>query len=374
MKSIWLSLVVVVFASSHLPADDALDAKRAKATAGSIGEQYRSNPDDKKVAINWLNGTFQEIAELMDSSPEEAEKKLAAAKRFLKDLKPESADGKSLLTQGKQIVTNFEENLVLLRTSLKDIEQQLDEKPEGAAQWQKYSRKLSMEISPIARIEPDKAEQLLDTAKTRVAKLKEVVTEKAAKTQIATIEKMFPALTRVIDHGHRLAELIGKKAPDIDIEDWVNGDPLTASDLKGKVVLLDFWSIWCGPCVTTFPYLREWQEKYSSKGLVIIGMTRYYNYKWDDEAGKPVRGKEKEEVSHSAEQDMLKRFAELHHLQHRFAIQTEGHSLAEDLAVQGIPQAVVIDRQGVVRLIRVGSGPKNANTIHDTIEKLLAAE
>ena len=69
---------------------------------------------------------------------------------------------------------------------------------------------------------------------------------------------------------------------------------------------------------------------------------------------------------------MLKQFAEFHHLQHRFAIQTEGHSAAEDFAVRGIPQAVVIDRQGVVRLIRVGSGSRNAKAIHDIIEKLLA--
>ena len=101
-------------------------------------------------------------------------------------------------------------------------------------------------------------------------------------------------------------------------------------------------------------------------------MTEYYNFKWDDDTGKPVRGKEKDEVSHEDEQVMLKHFAEFHRLQHRFAIQTEGHFVKADFAIKGIPQAVVIDRQGVVRLIRVGSGSKNAKAIHDTIEKLLA--
>lgn len=372
MKSFWLSLIVVAFAWNSLKADEAPKAGTTKAEAVSAAEQYQNNPDDKEAFTAWLNETFKEISDLMEPAPEDAERKLAAAKEFLSDLKPESSAGKSQLTRAKLIVVNYEGTLALLRVSLADVEKQLEEKPADATRWQKYGRKLSMEISPIARIEPDKAEELLNAAKERVEKLKEAASEKAVKTQIESLERLFPSITRSIEHGRELAKLIGTKAPAMEIEDWANGDPLTVGDLKGNVVLLDFWAIWCGPCIATFPHLREWQEKYADKGLVIVGMTRYYNYKWDDEAGKPVRGKEKGEVSREDEQAMLKRFAEHHRLHHRFAIQTEDHELANELAVQGIPQAVVIDRQGVVRLIRVGSGSKNAKAIHDMIEKLLA--
>lgn len=372
MKSFSLMFVVIVLAFGSLKAADPPKADAARGEAASAAEQYANNPDDTKAFTAWLNETFKEISELMDTAPEDAEKKLSAAKEFVGSLKPESAAGKSNLTRAKLIATNYEQTLALSRVPLVDLEKQVDDKPNDLALLQKYSRKVMMEISPIARIEPAKAEELLNVAKERTEKLKEAATEKGAKTLIESLERSFVSLARSIEHGRELAALIGQKAPALNIEDWANGSPLTADDLKGKVVLLDFWAIWCGPCVATFPHLREWQEKYSDKGLVIVGMTRYYNYKWDEEAGKPARGKEKDEVSHEDEQAMLKHFAEFHRLQHRFAIQTEDHSLADDLAVKGIPQAVVIDRQGIVRLIRVGSGSKNAKAIHDMIEKLLA--
>lgn len=372
MKSFCLPIVVIVIFLSCVRADASAKQEPATSESVSAAEQLKNNPDDLKAFTAWFNETFKEISELMDSAPDDAEKKLAAAKEFVAGLKPESAAGRSQLTRAKLFVINYEETLALSRVSLADLERQVDEKPDDLALLRKYSRKVSLEINPIARTDPEKAEALLKTVKERVEKLKDAATEKAAKTLLEQIERGFPAFVRNIEHGHALAALIGKPAPKWNVEDWANGSPLSAEELKGKVVLLDFWAIWCGPCVATFPHLREWQEKYSDKGLVIIGMTRYYNYKWDDDAGKPVRGKEKDEVSHEDEQVMLKHFAELHHLQHRFAIQTEGHSVAEDLAVRGIPQAVVIDRQGIVRLIRVGSGSKNAKAIHDMIEKLLA--
>lgn len=54
--------------------------------------------------------------------------------------------------------------------------------------------------------------------------------------------------------------------------EWLNSPPLTLASLKGQVVLLDFWTYSCINCIRTLPYLRAWHEKYSSKGLVIIGV------------------------------------------------------------------------------------------------------
>jgi thiol-disulfide isomerase/thioredoxin len=53
---------------------------------------------------------------------------------------------------------------------------------------------------------------------------------------------------------------------------WINSDPLTLAGLKGKVVLVDFWTYSCINCVRTLPYLRAWYEKYKDKGLVIVGV------------------------------------------------------------------------------------------------------
>ena len=65
----------------------------------------------------------------------------------------------------------------------------------------------------------------------------------------------------------------GPKAPEIIPGGvWFNSEPLKLSELKGKVVLIDFWTYTCINCQRTFPYLRAWHEKYSDKGLVTIGV------------------------------------------------------------------------------------------------------
>jgi thiol-disulfide isomerase/thioredoxin len=75
------------------------------------------------------------------------------------------------------------------------------------------------------------------------------------------------------DAQSRLASLIDKDAPELQqIKGWLNSKPLSLKDLKGKVVLLDFWGTWCGPCIAAMPKLIDLHEKYHDKGLVIIGI------------------------------------------------------------------------------------------------------
>jgi cytochrome c biogenesis protein CcdA/thiol-disulfide isomerase/thioredoxin len=65
----------------------------------------------------------------------------------------------------------------------------------------------------------------------------------------------------------------GTMAPELRVGgEWFNSDPLTLSQLKGKVVLVDFWTYTCINCIRTLPYLKAWHEKYHDKGLVIIGV------------------------------------------------------------------------------------------------------
>lgn len=53
---------------------------------------------------------------------------------------------------------------------------------------------------------------------------------------------------------------------------WLNSEPLTMKELRGKVILIDFWTYTCINCQRTFPYLNDWHDKYKEKGLVIIGV------------------------------------------------------------------------------------------------------
>ena len=64
-----------------------------------------------------------------------------------------------------------------------------------------------------------------------------------------------------------------KLAPDLSkISGYINTNPIKISDLKGKVVLIDFWTYSCINCIRTIPYLNAWYEKYADKGLVIVGI------------------------------------------------------------------------------------------------------
>ena len=62
-------------------------------------------------------------------------------------------------------------------------------------------------------------------------------------------------------------------APELaGITGWINTEPFTLAQLRGKVVLVDFWTYSCINCIRTLPYLKAWDEKYRDKGLVIVGV------------------------------------------------------------------------------------------------------
>jgi thiol-disulfide isomerase/thioredoxin len=183
------------------------------------------------------------------------------------------------------------------------------------------------------------------------------------------------------------ADLIGKTAPDIQGDAAVNGKPVKLSDLKGKVVLVDFWAVWCGPCIATFPHLREWQKEYAEQGLEILGVTTYYEqFGFDKEKGR-VKKVGKVEVDEDTgakkivgglnpgeEVEMIRDFGEHHKLAHRLMPVTkkEWQRVSKEYGVRGIPTAVLVDRLGNVRMVRVGSGPKNAEALEAEMKKLLA--
>ena len=66
---------------------------------------------------------------------------------------------------------------------------------------------------------------------------------------------------------------VGNEAPQFQgIVNWINSEPMTMEQLRGKVVLIDFWTYTCVNCIRTFPYLKDWHAKYADKGLVIVGV------------------------------------------------------------------------------------------------------
>jgi thiol-disulfide isomerase/thioredoxin len=91
----------------------------------------------------------------------------------------------------------------------------------------------------------------------------------------STSDKFIP-ITGQIDENGRLINIDKsqfKKAKNFTkISEYINTKPISLDDLKDKVVLVDFWTYSCINCIRTIPYLNEWYDKYSDKGLVIVGI------------------------------------------------------------------------------------------------------
>jgi len=67
------------------------------------------------------------------------------------------------------------------------------------------------------------------------------------------------------------AELEGKPMPPLDLAGWVNGEVIT-EQMKGKVVVVDFYATWCGPCMAAIPHNNELLKKYKDQDLLIVGV------------------------------------------------------------------------------------------------------
>jgi len=73
--------------------------------------------------------------------------------------------------------------------------------------------------------------------------------------------------------NRKIGGQVGNQAAEIQgIEAWINSNPLTIEQLRGKVVLVDFWTYTCINCIRTFPFLKLWNSRYEDDGLVIVGV------------------------------------------------------------------------------------------------------
>jgi len=88
-----------------------------------------------------------------------------------------------------------------------------------------------------------------------------------------TLKSFAAASLLVVSAVHAAPQPAPVAAPEFTgIEKWLNSEPLSLQSLRGKVVLVDFWTYTCINCIRTLPYVTDWYQKYKDQGLVVVGV------------------------------------------------------------------------------------------------------
>jgi len=141
-------------------------------------------------------------------------------------------------------------------------------------------------------------------------------------------------------------------APEFAIGDWINSEPLTLKSLRGRVVLVDFWTFGCYNCRNTLPAIKNWDTRYREQGLTIVGV---HSPEFEEER-KP---------------ENLRR--EVAELQIRYPVVTDNdYATWRAYDVAAWPTIFVLDKSGRIRWTHVGEGAYDAT--EQVIQKLLAED
>jgi peroxiredoxin len=149
------------------------------------------------------------------------------------------------------------------------------------------------------------------------------------------------------DGGDRNAAMVmeGKPAPDFTLP-TLDGKTIKLSELKGNVVVLDFWATWCGPCIVSLPQLIAFANESEGKAVKVIAVN----------VGEP-----KQQVASVVEDKKW-----------TFTVGLDTNStVAESFHANVFPTQMVIDKEGVVRKVLIGSGPGTHQALEGTVAELL---
>ena len=139
-------------------------------------------------------------------------------------------------------------------------------------------------------------------------------------------------------------------APELAAGDWINSEPLKLNELRGRVVLVDFWTFGCYNCRNTLPFIKGWHERYRDKGLTVVGV---HSPEFDYE--KEVENLRREVAS-----------LEIHYP----VVSDNDYQTWDAYNVAAWPTIFLLDKQGRIRWMHVGEG--DYDEAERMIQKLLA--
>jgi thiol-disulfide isomerase/thioredoxin len=142
--------------------------------------------------------------------------------------------------------------------------------------------------------------------------------------------------------------LVGKLAPDIELE-TLGGGKFKLSERRDKIIVLDFWASWCGPCLQAMPQVDKVAHEFADRGVELMA----------------INLEEKE--------DRIKAALERLKLETPVAMDRDGR-IAEKYGATAIPQTVIIDREGKVARLFVGGGPRFGDQLRSAIEAVLTGK
>ena len=141
--------------------------------------------------------------------------------------------------------------------------------------------------------------------------------------------------------------MVGKVASPVRTKKLLDGTPFNLAEHKGKVVVLDFWATWCGPCVRALPELMENMSDFSSTEAILVAVNQ---------------GESKKVIS---------QFLKNKKLTDLIVAMDKNQNIGRDYQVQGIPKTVVIDTKGVVRHVHVEFSSGMGERLKSEIQALL---
>ena len=309
--------------------DDETVTEAAKAELDALTMLDRLGDEEAAARLKSLTADLSKdqrpaIANLM---------KVAALRRKMDELDPGDKKAVEVFSgEVKDVLKASSPDIQLLPLAARSVVllHHIEKRQEAKNAAQEYAEKFAKAKSPEVQIGGIQLANLagqimqMEGDETQAAKFLRGFIDKLSKAEDSRVQQALESL----DSSARRLEMVGKPMPVSGKQ--LEGKPFDISQYKGKVVLVDFWATWCGPCVKELPNVKETYKKYQDRGFEVVG------------------------ISLDSDEDELRNFLKSEKLPWPILFgggdDSDGwsHPMAKKYDVTSIPTAILLDQQGKV--------------------------